>query len=420
LQPSRKKNSIALLDGVRAFACLSVIAYHINRFAFLGHVLTLGLGPLTISFALAGSSGVTLFFVLSGFLLFMPYTRSLLFDADWPSARCYYIRRAFRILPGYYVSLILLILFTDPTYLQLARWKELVLFLTFFMDSSSRTYQAINGPFWTLAVEWQFYLLLPLLALIFQPFVQHGPLQRRFHALLLCLAALIAWGLATRYWGRSWEVNPHQPALLPPLMHHFALFFFYGESGKFLEDFAAGMLICVFYVLSQQVRGHYLVSFLHSYCWWLWGLGILELFYTAIWSALPGGVFLAPFIGPHNWLSEFVLAIGYSMCIAALLFGPAQLKGVLEWHPLRDIGLLSYSLYIWHLPLLLCFTAFIMQYTLSWWHVFIYSTFWIWVGLVILPFAYLFYHFIELPWIHLGSRIMRTKEEKAIGKPNSK
>lgn len=397
---------------MRAIACLSVTAYHINRFALLGHVLTPDLGPLTISFALAGSSGVTLFFVLSGFLLFTSYARSLLFDAEWPSACRFYLRRAFRILPGYYVSLTLLILFTaNFMYLQPAHWNELALFLTLFMDSSPLTYQAINGPFWTLAVEWQFYLLLPLLAWTFRLLVRRGPLQRRLIVLLLCLVALILWGIATRYWGRSWELNPHQPAVLPPVVHNLALFFFYGSSGKFLEDFAAGMLLCVFYMLYQQRREHCIVAFLQRNCWWLWGLGILELFYTATWSALPGSTFLAPLIGPHNWLSEFVLALGFALCIAALLFGPVQLKGLLEWQPLRETGLLSYAIYIWHLPLILVFLAFILPYTNAWWNVFIYAAYWLWVMFVILPFSYLFYRFIELPWIQFGSRVT-SKESK--------
>ncbi len=410
-KPSSKKNVIAVLDGVRAIACLSVVAYHINRFALLARVLTPGLGPLTVSFALAGSSGVTLFFVLSGFLLFMPYARALLFDSGWPSARRFYTRRAFRILPGYYVSLVLLIIFTSSFfYLQPVHWKELTLFLTLFMDSSSLTYQAINGPFWTLAVEWQFYLLLPLLAWIFRTFVRHGPLQQRLIKLLLCLVSLTVWGVATRYWGRSWELNPHQPTLLPTFLHNLALFFFYGSSGKFLEDFAAGMLLCVFHVLSQHVHEHRLIAFLQRYGWWFWGLGILELFYTATWSALPGGTFLASFIGPHNWLSEIVLALGFALCIAALLFGPAQLKGLLEWRPLRETGLLSYAIYIWHLPLLIVFVTLILPYTTGWWHIFIYSTYWIWVFLIIIPFSYLFYRFIELPCIHIGSRVTSTKD----------
>ncbi len=401
-----KKNGIAVLDGVRAIACLSVTAYHINRFALLRHVLTPDLGPLTLSFALAGSSGVTLFFVLSGFLLFTPFARSLLFDADWPSLRRFYLRRAFRILPGYYVSLALLIIFTaNFMYLQPAHWGELALFLTLFMDSSPLTYQAINGPFWTLAVEWQFYLLLPLLALAFRPLVQRGSLQRRLIVLLLCLVALIIWGVATRAWGRSWELNPHQSAVLPPFLHDLALFFFYGSSGKFLEDFAAGMLLCTFFVVSQQTRVHSIVVFLQRYCWWFWGLGILELFYTAVWSALPGGTVIAPLIGPHNSLSEFVLAFGFTLCIAALLFGPAQLKKLLEWQPLCETGLLSYAIYIWHLPLLLAFLTVVLPYISIWENAIVYLFYWIWVGIIILPFSYLFYRFIELPWIQIGSRV---------------
>ena len=407
-----KKNGIAVLDGVRAIACLSVTAYHINRFALLGRVLTPDVGPLTVSFALAGSSGVTLFFVLSGFLLFTSYVRSLLFDAEWPSVRRFYLRRAFRILPGYYVSLALLIFLTGNfTYVQPAHWNELALFLTLFMDASPLTYQAINGPFWTLAVEWQFYLLLPLLAWAFRPLVQRGSLQRRLLLLLLCLIAVMVWGIITRLWGHSWELHPHQPAVLPPFVHNLVLFFFYGSSGKFLEDFAAGMLLCVFYVLSQQRREHRIVAFLQRYCWWLWGLGILELFYTAVWSALPGSALVAPLIGPHNWLSEFVLALGFTLCIAALLFGPAQLKGLLEWRPLRETGLLSYAIYIWHLPLLLVFLAFVLPYISVWWNIFIYSSYWIWVALVILPFSYLFYRFIEVPWIQIGSRVT-SKESR--------
>ena len=382
------------------------MAYHINRFALLGHVLTPDLGPLTIAFALAGSSGVTLFFVLSGFLLFTPYARSLLFDAQWPSLRRFYLRRAFRILPGYYISLALLIFFTGNfLYFQPDHWNELALFLALFMDSSPLTYQAINGPFWTLAVEWQFYLLLPLLALAFRPLVRRGLLRRRLVVLSLCLVALIAWGIVTRYWGRSWELNSHQPAVLSPFVHNVALFFFYGSSGKFLEDFAAGMLLCVFYVLSQQVREHRTVALLQKYSWWLWGLGILELCYTAVWSALPGRDFMAPIIGPHNWLSEFVLALGFTLCISALLFGPTQLKSLLEWRSLRETGLLSYAMYIWHLPLLLVFLAFVLPYTAAWGNIFIYSAYWIWAALVILPFSYLFYRFIERPWIQIGSRI---------------
>ena len=150
------KNS-AVLDGVRAAACLAVIIFHINLLTFRLHMWRSdAIGPLTSSLALAGDSGVTLFFVLSGFLLFLHYARALVWEGDWPSARRFYLRRVLRIVPGYYVCLFLLIIFTHREYLHLDHLKALGLFLTFFMDSSLATYRQINGPFWTLAVEWQF------------------------------------------------------------------------------------------------------------------------------------------------------------------------------------------------------------------------------------------------------------------------
>ncbi|TMC15932.1 MAG: acyltransferase [Chloroflexi bacterium] len=167
LEDSPKKNTILLLDGVRAFACLIVIWFHIYRIPRdlsiwnsppLAH-------PLLNSFLYFGKYGVTLFFVLSGFLLFMPFAEALLFEKKWPSVRQFYLRRIFRIMPAYYLSLILIVLLFQRQYLQSQHWQELGLFFTFLMDSSQATFKQLNAPFWTLAVEWQFYMLLPLLAL---------------------------------------------------------------------------------------------------------------------------------------------------------------------------------------------------------------------------------------------------------------
>src|SRR5947209_5406939 len=77
LGDNKQKNNIAVLDGVRAIACLLVLFFHVNVISRDGHIWWVAVHPLTSaivgSIALAGSSGVTLFFVLSGFLLFLPY-----------------------------------------------------------------------------------------------------------------------------------------------------------------------------------------------------------------------------------------------------------------------------------------------------------------------------------------------------------
>jgi peptidoglycan/LPS O-acetylase OafA/YrhL len=413
-QTIKKTSTIAVLDGVRAYACFSVIAYHINHLTQGGNVWTYqGVGPIIYYLALSGSSGVTLFFVLSGFLLFMPYAKSLLFDAEWPSARRYYVRRIFRIWPGYYISLALLIVFLNREYLNPDHWRQLGLFLTFLMDSTQATYQAINGPFWTLAVEWQFYMLLPLIALALRWIVRCGSLQRRLNLVFLCLLGLIVWGLATRYWGSSWRFNPDQPGLLPEPIHHIAIFFLYGRDGKFMEDFAVGMIASVIYTLAQQRSQHRLGLFCKKYSLFFWVSGVADLVFAAIW---PGTFLLNPlkaYIGAHMWLFEILLAFGFGLCIIALLFGPAYLKRVFEWRPVRGLGQLSYGMYIWHLPIIFLFSSYVIA-KIHFQHGYVqYSLYWVLVVCVIIPFSYIFHRVIEQPWIRIGSQLTSPKKSEA-------
>src|SRR5579885_378916 len=249
-----QKKTIAVLDGVRAVACFTVIAYHINLITSnLHNWQPLALGIFIPGIMRTGYAGVTLFFVLSGFLLFLPYAKAILFEGQWPSMRQFYLRRALRILPGYYVSLGLLILWMHQEYLQPAHWQELVFFLTFTMDSSPLAFQKLNGPFWTLAVEWQYYLLLPFLALGFGWLVRKlggSSLQRRWWALIGCLALMAGWGISTHLWGPYFlHYKPHH---FPPIILRVVVFFLYGIKGKYLEDFAIGMTISSCYIRSEE------------------------------------------------------------------------------------------------------------------------------------------------------------------------
>lgn len=377
--------------------------------------------------ALTGWSGVTLFFVLSGFLLFMPYARAILFDHAWPSARTFYLRRAFRILPGYYVALVVLILLEHHEYLQPDHLKDLALFVTFFMDATQATFQQINGPFWTLAVEWQYYMLLPLLALGFCWIARRGSLRRRLLLLGGCLLGMMVWGVASRYWGPYLLAHPEAIPVPRPLFN-IGMFFLYGFAGKYLEDFAIGMLISVCYILLHNVPAHReqtqeseataknygravhgFVAILGKSGEWLWGLGVFWLFFMAVRGAIPTIAFLKPFFDAQHPFSEVGFAIGYGLCVAGLLFGPPELKRFLEWQPLRWIGLISYGLYIWHLPFLIWFWSHVLPVLQNWnWNgTLVYVLFWSFVALAIIPFCYLFYRGIEQPWIKIGGRITK-------------
>ena len=401
------KSNIAVLDGVRAVAVMLVLTYHINRVSG-DNLWSMTDYPLASSVSTAGSSGVLLFFVLSGFLLFLPYAKSLLFANPWPSARSFYLRRAFRIIPAYYVSLILIILLLQPQYFRWDHLQDLLLFLTFFMDSTKETFRAINGPYWTLAIEWQFYMLLPLLAWGMSAIVRRVSPQWRLRTVIYCLLGIIAWGLFARYIGPYLTHNPTQTFLVPRSLVNVALFFLYGVQGKYLEVFSIGMLISLCYVYSQHTStGENYTVKAHRLSPWLWRGGILFLLFTAMWHFhfeyhANGWPFLR-FMDPvYLWLNDPFISLGYGVCIAAILFGPAELKRPFEHRYMRWIGLTSFSIYIWHLPLIVilrdsarAFLPGLGLYTT-------YTLYWLWALLFIAPFCLLSYALVEKPWMKIG------------------
>ncbi len=418
-QHDPQKSTILALDGVRACAILMVIIFHINRTT--GDSLWVWqTNPIASAVATAGGTGVTLFFVLSGFLLFMPYAKGLLFNGRWPLARVFYLRRALRILPGYYLSLLILVVLTMPAYFQPAGLVNLGLFASLFMDSSGLTFRKLNGPYWTLAVEWQFYLILPLLALGIFLLVRGVRPERRLRAVILCLLGVMVGGLFVRFWGFYFQANPAATFLVPRPALNVVLFFIFGQTGKYTEDFAVGMLCALYYIYAQRVpTGQRLAHRLRESSLWLWGVGILILAFSALWhfqanTNPPVAVwpFLDPLMAYFSWLSEMLLAIGYGMCILGILYRPGVLQRPFTWKPLRWLGLISYSLYIWHLPLIILLQTRILPPAYEMNKYLYYSLYWAWALLVIVPFCVLYYALVEKPGIHLGDRWRKVIEER--------
>ena len=124
-----------------------------------------------------GYLGVDLFFLISGFLLALPWLVHAREGLAAPSAAGFYARRIRRIVPAYYVQLLVLFLVVLPLDLGPTYWRhDLYVYLwngvahgLFLQDTSPLTSGAIvlNGALWTLPVEAQFYALLPLAAPLF-------------------------------------------------------------------------------------------------------------------------------------------------------------------------------------------------------------------------------------------------------------
>src|SRR5260370_39965896 len=99
-----------------------------------------------------------------------------------------------------------MVLFFHPEFLQAAnRWK-LLEFFTFSMQAQLPA--QLNGPFWTMAVEFQFYMLLPLIAWILSLFVRRGTLRWRITKLVSCLLGILVYVLLSRWFDKQTPPTP--------------------------------------------------------------------------------------------------------------------------------------------------------------------------------------------------------------------
>lgn len=146
------------MNGLRALAAFAILIFHadLGFYLFGSRRNESWLGPYLVHFDVA----VPIFFVLSGFLLYRPYARAHQGGAPPAKTRQYYLRRALRILPAYWVVLTVLIA-TGRVELG---WPEAFWHYTLLHVYSYEALAKGLPQIWSIAVEVMFYLLLPLLA----------------------------------------------------------------------------------------------------------------------------------------------------------------------------------------------------------------------------------------------------------------
>jgi peptidoglycan/LPS O-acetylase OafA/YrhL len=159
------------VDGLRCVAVLAVLCSHFNLYLTKASGLDetfLFSHPLSRFLELCGY-GVSIFFCISGFILVIPFAKHYLLAAEKPSLKKYYVRRLTRLEPPYLLVLTLLLLCTVLLLHQ--PWLEaLPHYIASFFYSHNIIYgrrSTINPVAWTLEIEIQFYLLLPIFAKLF-------------------------------------------------------------------------------------------------------------------------------------------------------------------------------------------------------------------------------------------------------------
>ena len=164
---------IDVLDGVRVLLVLLIGWYHIWQQSWLSPFFVIGHRAISLDFLLrSGYIWVDGLLLLSGFLLYLPYTGS---SAKLPGITSFYKRRLIRILPSYLlciVPLFVLACLRGRYGTALDAVKDLGAHLTFTHTFFAFSYHntPLNGALWTLAVEMQFYLLFPFLARAFRKY----------------------------------------------------------------------------------------------------------------------------------------------------------------------------------------------------------------------------------------------------------
>jgi peptidoglycan/LPS O-acetylase OafA/YrhL len=278
-------NRIKTLDGWRGIAILLVLFDHIQYSLLQDYAR-----PWTKT----GQHGVTIFFVLSGFLI----TSKLL---EGPiSLKRFYLRRFFRLMPAawtYLGSLLLLDLLTGKQAVSPAGLSACLLFYrNFVWDVGS----AVTGHFWSLSLEEQFYLVWPCLLLL------AGARRCRWIALVGAI------GCAAYRW-LFWA--------------HYNNSLMYDQSQVRADALLVGSLLAL---LLADARVQSCVARWSKLC------------------ALPAFVALLFAMARFQWLPPLYECVAISILIAATMLSPSSaFSRLLSLPPLAWLGTVSYSVYLW-------------------------------------------------------------------------
>jgi peptidoglycan/LPS O-acetylase OafA/YrhL len=400
---------LAGVEGLRALAATSIVVVHVWAFSTPGKVL----GGPTVSDGLSTLSvGVTLFFTLSGFLLYRPFAASIARGVPHMPIRAYLRNRVLRIAPAYWAILLLVALAFACASVRrsgelvagrLAHPGDLTSAALLLQDYRPSTMVIGIGPAWSLAVEAVFYCTLPLLVLAAARAarVAHDRRQRVLVLLGPPLLLLLV-GLSGKYVARTILPAP-PPSGYAQNWHSVVERSFWAQA----DLFTFGMVVAVLY--TEVVDGRLTLP-----THWRRGAVALALlvFVPCAWT-MHGG-------DQSYLLQNTGEAFGIALAFAALMIpgtGPAPLRAVriLETRPLVAAGVVSYSVFLWHHPIIMWFAGHGL--TLGGWGGLLVNL--LVVVVVVGALSGLTYRFIELPALRHKHSTRRHTTPAAAARPTA-
>lgn len=388
--PTRPKSRyIPALDGLRTLAVVAVVLYHLN-----------------LTWAQGGLLGVTIFFVLSGYLI----TRLLLNEIAKTGRidlKSFWIRRIRRLFPAVVtVVVVTCALCTVFNHVMLTKMRPDILPSLLFFNNWRQIMQdvsyfnALGDPsplthFWSLAIEEQFYLIWPPLLLAMVSVHMSKPNTRRVVLGLAAVSAVammmlynpatdpsrVYYGTDTRVFSLllgAWMAFIPDRDLAPArLVRHLGLdrLAGAGKHGKSKSDTAE----------AATTKPSELARFWSSPAS-IDLMGVVGLVGLAAMVALTNGYTAFQYRGGTLLCSILTL-----MVIAACVQPQGMVARALAAEPLVWIGKRSYSIYLWHYPLLLLMNPVANINDTPWWH-------YILQVLLVVAVAECSYRFIETPF----------------------
>jgi len=353
VQPGGKRvGRLTGIEGLRAIAASSIVIYHVWVYGSpsgpvdVGYLSRFALPHLAV--------GVTLFFALSGYLLYRPIAASLLATGQVPDVKNYLRNRALRILPAYWVILAVVavvlpaaLLRLSPSDLVLDRLVDrpdiLVSNTLLFHNYIPASLDTGIGPAWSLAVEAAFYLSLPALAVLARYcYRRAGSSRGECLALLAPVGALLLVGTAGKA-ATVWLLPRGEGAAHDILVRSFL---------SYADLFAPGMALAVVHILVTH-------GYLRLPRRWVLIVGTTLIVDVLMIVALTDrGILWQWGLGnPYQRLTALACVLLVALVVLPRAAGdrPSALVPLLESRPLFLAGLASYSLFLWHEPIIRLF-----------------------------------------------------------------
>lgn len=320
-----KRDHIRGLTGLRGVAAAWVLLLHLWEFGG-GRRYPMSIGGWVFDptwvFS-CGYFGVDLFFVLSGFLLSLPYHRAAEHGLPMPSLVRFWHHRVRRVLPAYWLQMLVLIV----AYAWLGQFDRIqpanIASHLGLVQNLFGAGPLLNPVYWSMPIEWDFYVALPLLA----------ALMMRAPGWLVAIFALV--------WSLTYRLLAYLGWFDPAISQYISYPSIHELPGR-LDQFVYGMVAA--WILVR--RPHWV----RQPGLWL-AAGLAGVIFMVI-GAGPRGDFLVRFDAPWLFCHHSLIAAAFSMLVLGVAAGAPSGRRLFAGRVLVWLGLISYSLYLWHYPLL--------------------------------------------------------------------